>query len=212
MPKGVYDHKLPPPSRKGSHLTDKQKRHLSKIAKERGFGKWMKGKKNSEETKRLKSVNHARYWLGKKRAPSSEESRKKMSKASKGHRVSQKTIDAVSKLNKGKFGKTHPKWTEQKKRPLYKAVRSLFKYREWRTAIFTRDNFTCVLCSKTGVYVEADHYPVRFVDILRKNKIETVDQALECKKLWDVGNGRTLCKPCHLKTITWGRKPRLQKD
>lgn len=185
MPKGVYVHKLPPPSRKGSHMTEEFKQHMSKIMLERfkTQDQWNKGKRDLTA--------------------------KKYNKILKG--ISPNTIANISNLNKGKFGKDHPKWTENKKRPFQKAIRQLFKYVEWRTTIFTRDNFTCVLCNATKVYVEADHFPVRFIDILNKNKIETFDQALACEELWDISNGRTLCKPCHLKTITWGRKPRLQK-
>lgn len=123
-----------------------------------------------------------------------------------------KVIERMSMLTKGKFGKEHPKWTEDKKRPLYKAIREIFKYVEWRKTVFTRDNFTCVLCGMTKVYIEADHHPIRFVDILKRNEIESIDQALNCEELWDTKNGRTLCKPCHLNTPTWGRKPRLQEE
>jgi len=35
--------------------------------------------------------------------------------------------------------------------------------------------------------------------------ITTVEEALNCPELWDLSNGRTLCKPCHRKTDTWGK-------
>lgn len=199
-----------PPSRKGARLTEEQKQRMSEIAKAKGFGKWMKGKKNSPESNRKKSENSARYWLGKKRGPQSQETIRKRSESMKGHAVSEKTRERMRNLAKGKFGPSHPKWVEEKKRPLYKAVRQLYKYVEWRTSIFTRDNFTCVLCGFKG-YIEADHFPVRFVEIMRKHEIEDVDQAIQCEELWDTNNGRTLCKPCHLKTPTWGNT-RLQRS
>ena len=27
---------------------------------------------------------------------------------------------------------------------------------------------------------------------------------IDLKKLWDINNGRTLCRDCHMKTDTWG--------
>lgn len=41
-----------PPSRKGIRHSEEYKKELSKIASEKGFGKWMTGKKRSEETKK----------------------------------------------------------------------------------------------------------------------------------------------------------------
>ena len=38
--------------------------------------------------------------------------------------------------------------------------------------------------------------------------ILTVDQALACNELWNINNGRTLCKPCHRKTDTYGYRTR----
>ena len=61
--------------------------------------------------------------------------------------------------------------------------------REWRTAIFKRDNYTCRVCKVKGKRLEAHHikpyseYPrLRYV----------------------LSNGRTLCKDCHKRTKTFG--------
>ena len=107
--------------------------------------------------------------------------------------------------NKGKFGKDHPKWTENKKRPFHKSIRQLHQYTEWRKAIFIRDNFKCTQCGNIG-YIEADHHPKRFIDIIREHQIKTIDGAINCLALWDINNGRTLCLRCHRKTDTWGRR------
>lgn|SRR3990167_686552 len=111
--------------------------------------------------------------------------------------------------NKGKFGKNHPCYKENKKRPFYKSIRETYKYRQWRSDIFTRDEFTCVLCEIRGWHLEADHYPKRFIDIINEYKIKTLDEALNCEELWNLNNGRTLCNQCHRKTDTWGKKKRL---
>ena len=128
-----------------------------------------------------------------------------------GHKVNPKSILAITSTNKGKFGKNHPRWVETKKHPLYKAVREIFKYNEWRNYIFKRDNYSCVLCGITKTYIEADHFPITFSDIFKQSQIESIDDAIKCDKLWDINNGRTLCKPCHLKTDTWGRRPRFKE-
>ena len=179
MPKGIYDHKPEnyPPSRKGSKLTEEHKQRIREFMTGNTPGN--KGKKMSAESSRMKSVNNARYWLGKKRPNQFR--------------------------NKGKFGKKHPRWVEDKNIPLYKAIRNHFKYHKWRLEIFKRDNFTCVLCGKKSPrIIHADHYPIRFIDIVRGNNINTLDEADACKDFWDTKNGRTLCVPCHKKTDTWG--------
>jgi 5-methylcytosine-specific restriction endonuclease McrA len=99
--------------------------------------------------------------------------------------------------NFGKTGKEHPKWKDNKKHPFHKVIRSLYEYRKWRTDVFKRDNFTCSDCGKNKTYVEADHHPEKFIDIIRKNKIDSIEKAVRCEELWDIENGRTLCKKCH---------------
>lgn len=76
------------------------------------------------------------------------------------------------------------------------ALRKTKAYKEWRTAVFERDSYACVECGTrfikgiTGrVYLEADHIkPFASYPELRL----------------EINNGRTLCKPCHMKTETWG--------
>lgn len=110
-----------------------------------------------------------------------------------------------------RFGKEHPRWADVKKRPFYKSIREIFKYVEWRKSVFARDNYTCVLCGAKKVFIEADHYPQRFIDIVRNNDIQEIGDAIKCAELWEVSNGRTLCQPCHRNTTTWGRTKGLKK-
>jgi len=77
---------------------------------------------------------------------------------------------------------------------LSEKIRKSCKYQKWRTAVFIRDNHTCVLCFKRGGTLNADHIK-RFCDY--------PELRLE------VSNGRTLCVPCHKKTDTWGRKKQV---
>jgi Restriction endonuclease len=64
------------------------------------------------------------------------------------------------------------------------------EYVAWRSAVLTRDGHMCVFCGSTEK-LEADHIKPKsaFPDLK-----------------YDVSNGRTLCRPCHMKTATWGRK------
>jgi hypothetical protein len=43
------------------------------------------------------------------------------------------------------------------------------------------------------------HHKKAFIQIIKSNKIETIEEAENCKELWDVENGITLCKRCHQK-------------
>jgi hypothetical protein len=78
-------------------------------------------------------------------------------------------------------------------------IRSLFKYRQWRSDVFTRDNFTCQECGHRGRWIEAHHIR-RLREILIGNKIKNIYDADGCEELWDINNGQTLCINCHKKT------------
>lgn len=197
-----------------SYLTETSKKKISETCKKNGVGKWMQDRKASKETIEKMKLNSSRYWLGKKRPemtgknhPNWKEKPIKVKTYGKG-RKRPDTAERMLKNNptKGKFGKNHPKWVENKKSPFHKSIRQFFKYRQWRLSVFKKDNFTCVMCGKTKTYFEADHYPKRFIDIINTNNIKTFQEAENCKELWDVKNGRTLCKKCHLETITWGKQ------
>lgn len=69
-----------------------------------------------------------------------------------------------------------------------KKMRTRKAYRAWRDLIFERDDYKCVSCgakSKKGLRVE-----------LNAHHIKHLSEYPE--KAYDVDNGITLCKPCHL--------------
>jgi len=68
------------------------------------------------------------------------------------------------------------------KHQLDRLARYSFEAREWREAVFKRDDYTCQMCGVRGTYLEADHLkPWAYFPELR----------------YKVNNGRTLCRPCH---------------
>ncbi len=142
----------------------------------------------------------------------SEESRKKMSLARIGKPPVNKTNIFISCIECGKERKVTKtqltkgakycsrectnKHKDMGKTPLAHKIRMSKEYKDWRTSIFERDNYTCTICnlhSGCGKRVElnADHIkPFAYFPELR----------------FDMSNGRTLCRECHRKTDTFGSK------
>jgi len=95
---------------------------------------------------------------------------------------------------------------------LNQQIRSSLSNKEWRKKIFERDDYTCQICLKRGVYVEADHIKP-FSNIINENNIRSMEDAEKCNELWDIGNGRTLCRDCHKNTDTYmGRTKKHEKE
>lgn len=80
---------------------------------------------------------------------------------------------------------------------LYLAIRSCFEYRQWRSDVFTRDNFTCRMCGDNRGGNLVSHHKKAFIKILQYYEITTIEQALRCEELWNINNGVTLCDTCH---------------
>ena len=137
---------------------------------------------HTEETKRKIGLNGFHY--GMKGKIHSEETKRKMSLARKGKGSKELCI-----FWKGGVS------------PLNRVLRTSFEYRQWRSDVFTRDNFTCQDCgSKNGngksVHLEAHHIK-EFNEIIVENNIKTFDEAKFCEELWNINNGKTLCVQCH---------------
>lgn len=88
---------------------------------------------------------------------------------------------------------------------LQEKIRGTKFYREWRTAVFVRDDYTCRLCKARGGKIQADHV-VPFSTLLRWYSITSVEEAANCLAFSDTDNGRTLCLPCHKNTPTYAGK------
>ena len=139
----------------------------------------------------------------------------------KGYKQTEENREKIKKARERQIppmlGKKHSKKTKElmrKKRiinhpwnfknyitPLNKLIYHSLKYRQWRSDIFERDNYTCQKCGvKNGngktVYLEAHHIK-RFSKIMKENKIKSIEQAMSCEELWNINNGLALCKNCH---------------
>ena len=95
--------------------------------------------------------------------------------------------------NKGKHlpqitGKNHWNW-QGGITPINIKLRNSLEYEEWRKACMERDLYTCQDCEEIGGELQVDHIK---------------PFALHPELRFDLNNGRTLCKNCHLKTNTWG--------
>lgn len=71
-----------------------------------------------------------------------------------------------------------------------KQAKGRVEYKNWRTNVFSRDNYTCQICQQYGGVLHADH-------IERWADREDLRYAVE--------NGRTLCVACHY-YVTFKRK------
>lgn len=86
--------------------------------------------------------------------------------------------------------------------PLYEIIRKSKEYVAWRNAVFTRDDYVCRDCNRRSK--AGDSFPVRshhlqeFTGILQNSNIGTIEEAIDCKELWDTDNGITLCEGCHI--------------
>lgn len=82
--------------------------------------------------------------------------------------------------------------------PINEKIRHSLEYKQWRTSVFERDNYTCQMCgirNKSGlgqsVILQADH-------------IKSFKYFPEFR--FDINNGRTLCLNCHKLTDNFGYK------
>lgn len=188
---------------KSLHTAETRKK-ISEALK--GVNTWAKGRKLSESHKAKIKKNNARYWLGKKRL---EMIGNKFSIGNKPNVTSFKKGHIPHTL--GKIGRKHPVWKEEKRNPLRQSIRQLFQYRKWRSEVFKRDNYTCSFCKRkkeVSGKLQADHYPKSFAEIIAN--LKTVEGAINCKELWDINNGRTLCKECHSTTDNFMWKARMK--
>jgi hypothetical protein len=212
MPKGINKDGTNNGFKKGHKINIGRKFTLGKRWKVKNSSRMSKfkkgntiwtGKKRTEEDKKNKSISA----LGRKL---SVETKLKMSNSQKGRIAWNKGKTGYISTKKGKKyphlqGKNSHLWKENKKGILNNFIRSSYKYRQWRSDVFTRDDFTCCKCSKRGCEIHPHHIK-QLALILIENNIITIDMAIECEELWNINNGQTLCINCHKLTDSYAKR------
>ena len=139
-----------------------------------------------------------------------------------GKHHTEKSLKKMSKNRRGKYvGENNNMW-KGGITSLYERIRKLPEYKEWRTAVYERDNYTCQKCgSQESGTLNAHHNEKSFEDILQEF-LQVYDQfslyedtdtlvrlAMKYEPFWDISIGITYCEDCHIKkhkTITIGNK------
>ena len=107
-----------------------------------------------------------------KKASMNDETRKKISVAHKG-----KPRPWLQGKNSSSWKGGISPWRNQ--------LAGTIPYANWRTAIFKRDDYTCQICGERSGKLQAHHiWPMR-------DNINTL-------LIFDIDNGITLCKDCHI--------------
>lgn len=92
-------------------------------------------------------------------------------------------VTEVRHTGKWKSGSLSPFWNPNRTDEERKKTRSTIEVTHWRRNVYARDGFECQACGATGVRLEAHH-------------IESWGTCPD--KRFDVSNGITFCKPCHV--------------
>lgn len=176
----------------GKKFSDETRRKMSA---------WQIGRKMSTEAKAKMSQSHKGKlspMAGKKHRPESIEKMRVIAlnrtvhpNTGKSWNVSLQGRKNLSEAHKGEKSHFWKGGISTKNKSQREIAMASLNYKLWRESVFERDNYTCLFCKKRGIKIEADHvkswrdYPhLRF----------------------SVENGRTLCKKCHKKTPTYGRR------
>ena len=197
------------------HYSKSEKGRKGLVEVNIGHVPWNKGltKENDERIIRLSEFNTGthRSEKSKEKMRISAKNRKSPAGFLKGHSVLQDTKDKISETIKRsglKRGKNNPAW-KGGVTSLKMKIRHLPEYKQWRSDVFQRDNWTCQTCGKRGCYLEAHHSGKSFIQIIEENQIMDIWEAQLCNELWDIDKGVTLCKICHKLTDNYlikGRK------
>ena len=130
------------------------------------------------------------YRKGKKYGPHSKAHRKKLAIAHTGKKRPPFSKEWLDKMSVSHSGERNANWQGGITKEHY-LVRMSKKMRLWRLSVLERDLFTCQNCGISGCVLEVHH-------------LKSFAKYPELR--FDINNGQTLCKKCHLKTDNYGRK------
>lgn len=189
------------PNPKDPEKLEAYRKKMSEIAKSKGYGKWMQGKKHSPES--IEKMKQVQKEIGNdpdERQRRSERAKKKgYGKWMIGRKPSPETVAKRQRFRDGKtyveiYGdrateeaekrklSNRRRWIGKRKADLRPKHNSDHRYQDWRKAVFERDNYTCKKCFHRGGILHAHHIKewAKFPDLR-----------------YEVDNGLTLCKKCH---------------
>lgn len=180
--------------------TEKTKKLISK-----NNAKYWLGKKIPEEIIKKGVITRSKM----KYKPRDEKARKNMKKAwvkmkKQGFKPSmlgrKHSEETKKKMSLARIGKDIGKYRGEKSpawkggvTPINQIIRTSTEYKQWRKAVFEKDNYVCKLCGQRGGKLCAHH-------------IKPFSIFIELR--FDIQNGNTLCKECHKKTDTYAGKLR----
>ena len=148
------------------------------------------GKKLSEETKRKMSVSRKGRKVWNKGIPSSETAKRNQSIALTGK---PKTMEHRKNMS----GARNHNWKGGVSQ-LDKAIRELPEMYIWKYNVMKRDNFRDCFTGIRGNHNLEVHHIKPLAIIIQEYNIKTIEDALNCKELWDTNNGVTMFKESHI--------------
>jgi hypothetical protein len=77
-------------------------------------------------------------------------------------------------------------------------IRGALEFKEWTKKVRELDGYICVDCERSNVRTEV-HHIIPLLTIIKKGNLKTLQDALNCPLIWDINNGKVLCRKCHMK-------------
>jgi 5-methylcytosine-specific restriction endonuclease McrA len=131
-----------------------------------------------------------------------------------------KFIELIELMNSlDNKGINHPNYIDGRS-PLNIRIRGLSKYKNWRKEILERDNYTCQECGNSDDSIEVHH--INSFSMLLNSFLKEYDNfspseeidilvrlSTKYEPFWNLENGKTLCKDCHMETGSYGPNTKI---
>lgn len=125
--------------------------------------------------------------------PKSEASNRKRSESHK--KWAKENPEKLKARSEKTRGEKHYRWNGGISK-LNLSIRRMTENRKWMDAIKARDK----KCTECGSEKNLESHHIKpLKELIEKYKIKNRDDARKCKALWDLKNGKTLCRKCHYK-------------